>query len=130
MMNLLKRVLLVLAVASAPVAAQQRFADPLPPAASEKPQLPAPQAADHADLTFHHAPKPLAKDAVTHDWESFLGPSHNAVSAETHLLEQIPPKGPPIVWEVKKGSGYAAPAISGDRLVLFHRLDDKETVDC
>ena len=36
-------------------------------------------------------PKPLAKDAVTHDWTSFLGPTHNAVSTETRLSRQPQP---------------------------------------
>ena len=29
--------------------------------------------------------RPLSKDAVTHDWSAFLGPTHNAVSTETRL---------------------------------------------
>ena len=31
-------------------------------------------------------PKPLPAGAVTHDWKSFLGPTHNAMSTETKLL--------------------------------------------
>ena len=38
-----------------------------------------------AQSRVHAKPKPLAKDAVTHDWPSFLGPSHNGVSTETRL---------------------------------------------
>ena len=33
----------------------------------------------------HRAPRPLAADALTHDWTSFLGPTHNGVSTETRL---------------------------------------------
>ena len=72
-------------------------------------------------------PKPLAKDAVTSDWPSFLGPSHNAVSAETRLSRQLPP---PLVWEFAKGTGYATPAVAGDRLVFLHRLANEEIVEC
>ena len=36
-----------------------------------------------AQARVHAKPKPLAKDAVTHDWTAFLGPAHNAVSTET-----------------------------------------------
>ena len=75
----------------------------------------------------HAKPKPLAKDAVTHDWTSFLGPSHNAVSTETRLSRALPP---PLIWEFAKGTGYASPAISGDRLFFLHRVADEEIVEC
>jgi outer membrane protein assembly factor BamB len=52
------------------------------------------------------------------------------VSAETHLLKDFPPGGPTLVWEINKGEGYAAPAIAGDRLVLFHRAGDEEVLEC
>ena len=83
-----------------------------------------------ANATFRQAAKPLPTDAVTSDWPCLLGPTHNEVSPETHLLKQFPPSGPAVVWETSKGEGYAAPAIAGDRLVLFHRLKDDEVLDC
>ena len=89
-----------------------------------------PSPADHADLKFHAAPKPLAVGTVVHDWPSFLGPTRNNISTETNLLAELPVNGPAIVWEVKRGTGYAAPAISKGKLVLFHRLEDNEIVDC
>ena len=72
-------------------------------------------------------PKPLPKDAVTHDWATFLGPSHNAVSTETRLSRMLPPA---LVWEFGKGTGYASPAISGDSLVFLHRRANEEIVEC
>ena len=72
-------------------------------------------------------PKPLAKDAVTHDWTAFLGPTHNAISTETRLSRKLPP---PLIWEFTKGTGYASPAIAGERLVFLHRLGDEEIVEC
>jgi len=60
-------------------------------------------------------PKPLPAGAVTHDWTAFLGPTHNAVSTETRLSRTLPP---PLVWEFPRGTGYASPAIAGDRLVF------------
>ena len=77
--------------------------------------------------TVHRTPTPLAPDAVTHDWASFLGPTHNAVSTETPLNRSLPP---PLVWELPKGTGYASPAIAGDHLVFIHRFEDEEVVDC
>jgi outer membrane protein assembly factor BamB len=82
------------------------------------------------DATFHAPPKPLPKDAVTHEWASFLGPTHNLVSSETKLLKQFPKDGLAVVWEAKRGSGYSAPAIVGDQLVMFHRAGDEEVVEC
>lgn len=82
------------------------------------------------EATFHSAPKPLAAGTVTSDWSAFLGPNHNMVCSETHLLRDLPKEGPPVVWEMKKGEGYAAPAIAVDRLVLFHRVGDEEVIDC
>jgi len=75
----------------------------------------------------HAKPKPLGKDAVTHDWTSFLGPSHNAVSSETRLSRTLPP---PLVWEFAKGTGYASPAVAGTRLFFLHRVADQEVVEC
>ena len=72
-------------------------------------------------------PKPLAKDAVTHDWTSFLGPAHNGTSTETRLSRTLPP---PLVWEFPKGTSYTSPAIIGDRLLFVHRVGDEEIVEC
>jgi outer membrane protein assembly factor BamB len=82
------------------------------------------------DATFHAAPKPLPKGAVTEDWPCFLGPSHKLVSTETKLLKQFPKDGLKLVWEATRGSGYAAPAILGERLVMFHRVGNEEVVEC
>ena len=89
--------------------------------------LAAPARAQAADAIVHGSPGPLAGDAVTHDWPFFLGPTHDAVSTETRLSRALPP---PLVWELAKGSGYASPAVAGDRLVFLHRIGGHETVDC
>ena len=80
-----------------------------------------------APAVVHRAPRPLAPEAVTHDWTAFLGPSHNAVSTETPLRRFLPP---PLVWEWPTGNGYASPAVAGDRLIFIHRLGDEEVVEC
>lgn len=74
--------------------------------------------------------KPLLPGTVTSDWPCLLGPTHNEVCTETHLLKQFPPTGPALVWEINKGEGYASPAIAGDRLILFHRVENRERIDC
>jgi outer membrane protein assembly factor BamB len=64
------------------------------------------------------------------DWPQFLGPTRNGTTSETGLLTQFPQDGPPLVWEKAVGSGYSGPVVSGDRLILFHRVDDREVIEC
>ncbi len=85
---------------------------------------------DFDRLTFRAAPKPLSPEAKTQDWPRFLGPNDNATTGETHLLSEWPETGPTLLWEVEKGEGYACPAIVGDRLVLYHNLNDVDIIEC
>ena len=64
------------------------------------------------------------------DWPMFLGPQGTGVSSETGLPEKWPTGGPPIIWEKKVGTGYSAPSVLGNRLVLHHRVDGDEIVEC
>jgi outer membrane protein assembly factor BamB len=119
--------------AVAPVLAAEKearvFKDPAPPKVATVKGAAA-EAKANPDAMFHAAPKPLPKDAVTSDWASFLGPTHNMASPETKLLKEFPKDGLKLVWEMKKGDGFAAPAVLGERLVVFHRVGDEEVVDC
>lgn len=63
------------------------------------------------------------------DWPRFLGPCGNNTSDETGLLETWPTNGPPLLFEKIVGSGYSAPSVRGGRVVLHHRLGDKEIVE-
>lgn len=72
-------------------------------------------------------PKPLSPGANTHEWASFLGPTHNAVSTETRLTRSLPPR---LVWELPKGESYSSPAVAGGRLVFLHRVGNEEVVEC
>jgi outer membrane protein assembly factor BamB len=72
-------------------------------------------------------PKALSAGAVTHDWTSFLGPTHNAVSTETKLSRMLPP---PLVWEFPKGTSYSSPAVAAGRLAFIHRVGNEEVVEC
>lgn len=64
------------------------------------------------------------------DWPQFLGPSANGTSTETGLLDKWTANGPPEVWAKRIGTGYSAPSVRGQRLVLHHRLKDEEIVEC
>lgn len=101
----------------------------LAPAASAGQDPPEDVAADSV-LTFHQAPKPLSADAVVEPWPRFLGPHDNASTKEAPLASFFSEDGPPLLWEREKGTGYASPALADGRLFLFHRLGDRETVEC
>src|SRR5437868_12680172 len=64
------------------------------------------------------------------DWPCFLGPRHNGISGETVLFDKLPAKGHAVVWEKDIGTGYGAPSVMGNLLVLHHRLADSEIVEC
>lgn len=106
------------------------FSDPKPPKAAELKAVDPPPLKPNSDVTFHRKPKRLPQGASTHDWHSFLGPTHNAVSTETKLLAELGDGEPKLVWEMRKGTGYTSPAISGDRLVYFHRAGSEEIIEC
>lgn len=72
----------------------------------------------------------LAGTLPAADWPRFLGPEGNNTSPETGLRKQWPANGLPVLWEKKVGSGYSAPSILGDQLVLHQRLEDQEVVEC
>jgi outer membrane protein assembly factor BamB len=71
-----------------------------------------------------------AKNDAGADWPQFLGPSANGVSRETGLLDQWPTNGPPVLWARNIGTGYGAPSVRGDLLVLHHRVGSEEVVEC
>src|SRR6187401_3554782 len=63
------------------------FADPAPPRIEKLSPIQLPTTSPHPDVKVHARPRPLPRGAVTHDWKSFLGPTHDAVSSETKLLK-------------------------------------------
>lgn len=63
------------------------------------------------------------------DWPRFLGPNGDGTSNETGLLKAFPKDGPNILWSREIGSGYSAPSIVGDTIILFHRLGKQEVIE-
>ena len=80
-------------------------------------------------LTFHQKPRPLPKEATTNDWPRFFGPHDNCTINEGPLLKDIT-KGLNPVFELERGPSYASPIISNGKLLHFHAIDGKETLDC
>ena len=64
------------------------------------------------------------------DWPKFLGPEGNGVSKETNLISDWPESGPKVVWKQPIGTGYSAPSVRDGRLVIFHRQEDEEIIEC
>ncbi|MEK7678190.1 MAG: PQQ-binding-like beta-propeller repeat protein [Verrucomicrobiota bacterium] len=71
-----------------------------------------------------------AGEPAGEDWPQFLGPRGNGTSTETDLLDKWSTNGPPLLWAKAVGTGYSAPSVRGERLVLHHRLGDEEVVEC
>ena len=64
------------------------------------------------------------------DWPQWLGPNRDGTSSETGLSTTWPAGGPKQLWQRDVGQGFAGPVIAGNRLILFHRLGNKEVVEC
>ena len=56
------------------------------------------------------------------DWPHFLGVNGDGKSAETGLNTDWNANPPGLVWHKKAGTGFAAPAISSGRLMLYQRV--------
>ncbi len=63
------------------------------------------------------------------DWPQLLGPRGNGISGETNLAQSWPASGLPVLWHKAIGSGYSAPSIRGNQLVVHHRIQDAEVVE-
>jgi outer membrane protein assembly factor BamB len=66
---------------------------------------------------------------AANDWPQFLGPTRNGIYAGVPLNEKWPPAGPRVLWRKQIGQGLSGPVVAGNRLILFHRVDDREIVE-
>jgi outer membrane protein assembly factor BamB len=72
----------------------------------------------------------LVLQARAADWPHLLGATRNGVSAETNLSLKWPKEGPRILWKTRVGQGWSGPLVASNRVIVFHRLNDRETIDC
>jgi hypothetical protein len=82
--------------------------------------------AARSDGPSEHSAAPRTRS----DWPRLFGPAGDSSSPETWVNLDWPAPGPPLLWEAEIGRGYSAPVVAGDRLIVFHRLDDREIVSC
>ncbi len=74
----------------------------------------------------------LSASACADDWPWFLGPNHTGESSELtqNLNLDWSENPPPTLWKQSIGTGYSAPSVLGDKLVVHHRLRDQEVLSC
>ncbi|HEY1380794.1 MAG TPA: PQQ-binding-like beta-propeller repeat protein [Gemmataceae bacterium] len=60
----------------------------------------------------------LTAAAAADDWPQWLGPQRDGVWREDGILDRFPPGGPAVRWRAAVGSGYASPAVVGDRVYI------------
>jgi outer membrane protein assembly factor BamB len=70
---------------------------------------------------------PAAMSAA--EWPQFLGPSRNGIYVGAPLNDKWPPAGPRVLWRKQIGQGLSGPVVAGKRLILFHRVDNREIVE-
>ena len=71
-----------------------------------------------------------SRQATAEDWPWFLGPRHTGVSGEDQLILDWTKDSPSVLWKESIGTGYSAPSVLGDRLVIHHRKEQQEIVSC
>jgi outer membrane protein assembly factor BamB len=71
------------------------------------------------------SPGALAKG----DWPQILGPDRTGIYTGPEIVASFPRTGPPSIWQRDIGAGFAGPAVVGGHLVLFHRVNNRETVE-
>ena len=72
---------------------------------------------------------PTGANVPAADWPQFLGPERNGTSPESGLLDRFPTNGVPVAWKQKIGTGYSAPSVRGNLLVIHHRIGNEEIIE-
>lgn len=67
--------------------------------------------------------------AAAEDWPQLLGPTRNGVYTGSDLAASLQEGGPALVWKRDVGQGFSAPVVSQGRLILFHRVGNREIVE-
>jgi outer membrane protein assembly factor BamB len=71
----------------------------------------------------------LSAPLAASDWPQFLGPTRDGVYVGAPLNEKWPAAGPRVIWRKQVGQGLSGPVAAGQRLILFHRIADREVVE-
>jgi len=71
----------------------------------------------------------LGLHANAADWPQVLGPGRNGVYDGPALSETWGGTGPRVVWRRQIGQGLSGPVVVQDRVILFHRVSNREVVE-
>lgn len=61
------------------------------------------------------------ENALTNNWNQYLGPDRNAIVSGTEILRSWPGKGPAELWSVPLGEGYGGAAVYGAEVFVLDR---------
>ena len=64
------------------------------------------------------------------DWPQILGPHRDGRASDERLISKFSTAGPPVLWEMPVGEGFAGVSILGARGILFHRVKNQEEIVC
>ena len=80
-------------------------------------------------LALFCVPSLITSAALSSDWPQLLGPTRDGAYTGSDIAEVWPKEGPRRVWQRTSGEGYAGPSVGDGKVLLFHRVADKETVE-
>ena len=63
------------------------------------------------------------------DWPHFLGPGRDGRYLGPPLARAWAGGAPPELWRRAVGEGFAGPVVAGDRLLVFHRVRNREVLE-
>jgi len=66
--------------------------------------------------------------AAASDWPQFQGPNRDGASPETGLAREWPDDGPPVLWSIPLGEGYAGASVRDGEVYILDRIEDKQDV--
>ena len=71
----------------------------------------------------------LPGPAQAQDWPQWLGPDRDGQYTGPALRTDWPDGGPAELWRRPAGEGFAGPVVAAERVLLFHRLDNREVLE-
>jgi outer membrane protein assembly factor BamB len=63
-------------------------------------------------------------------WPQFLGPTRDGLYGGNDVAGTWAAGGPPVVWRRDVGQGFSGPVVAGGKLILYHRVEEREVVEC
>jgi outer membrane protein assembly factor BamB len=70
----------------------------------------------------------LGAQTTVADWPQHLGPERNGIYRGPALADNWGAGGPKVVWTKPVGQGFSGPVVADGRLILFHRVGNREVV--